>query len=125
MNIIDIKNPEWANVEQTMIDVEVKFEGEEVYYPYTAMVCHEERPTEIFNNAVKGDYGPIAPVKSERYENIVKAQRIKLLVNSDWTQLPDVPQATKEKWVTYRQELRDITEQEGYPFNVTFPEKPE
>ncbi len=28
------------------------------------------------------------------------------------------------KWSKYRQELRDLTKQEGFPFNVTFPEKP-
>ena len=28
-------------------------------------------------------------------------------------------------WATYRQELRDITQQEGFPYNVKFPEKPE
>ena len=28
-------------------------------------------------------------------------------------------------WATYRQELRDLTEQEGFPLNVEFPIKPE
>lgn len=28
------------------------------------------------------------------------------------------------KWSKYRQELRDLTTQEGFPFNVKFPEKP-
>ena len=28
-------------------------------------------------------------------------------------------------WATYRQELRDLTEQEGFPLNVEFPTKPE
>lgn len=28
-------------------------------------------------------------------------------------------------WSTYRKQLRDLTEQQGFPFNVTFPEKPE
>lgn len=27
-------------------------------------------------------------------------------------------------WATYRKELRDLPEQEGFPFNVIFPEKP-
>lgn len=29
------------------------------------------------------------------------------------------------KWAKYRQELRDISKQEGFPFNVTFPDKPD
>lgn len=28
-------------------------------------------------------------------------------------------------WAQYRQELRDITKQEGFPFNVTFPTPPD
>lgn len=58
-------------------------------------------------------------------EALVKNQRNILLSESDWTQLPDVPLETKQAWATYRQALRDITSQEGYPFNVIWPTKPE
>lgn len=47
-----------------------------------------------------------------------------LLAASDWTQLPDVPLATKEAWATYRQALRDITDQPGYPLEVVWPTPP-
>lgn len=29
------------------------------------------------------------------------------------------------EWADYRQKLRDITKQEGFPYNVEFPKKPE
>lgn len=58
-------------------------------------------------------------------EAAVKNQRKILLSESDWTQLPDVPLNTKTQWATYRQELRDITSQPGYPFDVIWPTKPE
>lgn len=48
-----------------------------------------------------------------------------LLASSDWTQLPDVPLATNETWATYRQALRDITQQPGYPFNIIWPQAPQ
>lgn len=48
-----------------------------------------------------------------------------LLIASDWTQLPDVPLATKQAWTTYRQALRDITDQPGYPDNIAWPETPQ
>jgi hypothetical protein len=54
----------------------------------------------------------------------VRQQRNLRLVESDWTQLPDVPQATKEVWATYRQALRDITDQPGFPLDVVWPEPP-
>ena len=46
-----------------------------------------------------------------------------LLAQSDWTQLPDVPIATKEAWAVYRQALRDITLQAD-PFNIVWPVAP-
>jgi hypothetical protein len=55
----------------------------------------------------------------------VNGRRIELLQQSDWTQLPDVPLETKQAWATYRQALRDITTQEGYPFNVIWPTPPQ
>ena len=54
----------------------------------------------------------------------VRAERDRLLAESDWTQLPDVPLTTKEAWAAYRQALRDITEQPGFPFDVVWPEPP-
>jgi hypothetical protein len=49
------------------------------------------------------------------------------LLKSDWTQLPDVPltESQVNSWREYRQELRDITEQSGYPENINWPVKPE
>lgn len=55
----------------------------------------------------------------------VSEKRAYLLRASDWTQLPDVPLATKEEWAVYRQALRDLTEQPGYPTNVIWPVEPE
>lgn len=54
----------------------------------------------------------------------VRAQRNRLLADSDWTQLADST-ADKAAWATYRQALRDITAQDGFPWNVVWPTKPE
>ena len=53
-----------------------------------------------------------------------RAARAELLAASDWTQLPDVPLATKQAWADYRQALRDITGQPGYPLEITWPTPP-
>ncbi len=57
--------------------------------------------------------------------NSAIGQRNTLLAASDWTQLPDVPLATKDAWATYRQALRDITAQPGYPLNIIWPDRPQ
>lgn len=55
---------------------------------------------------------------------VLKERKAKL-VASDWTQLPDVPISTKTAWAAYRQELRDITTQAGYPTEITWPTPPQ
>ena len=51
-------------------------------------------------------------------------QRNGLLTSSDWTQVVDAP-VDKAAWATYRQALRDITAQNGFPDNIVWPTKPE
>ena len=53
----------------------------------------------------------------------VRNQRNKLLLECDWTQLPDSP-VDSNVWKEYRQLLRDITAQEEFPWQVNWPEKP-
>jgi len=52
----------------------------------------------------------------------VRNTRDLLLAKTDWTQLPDVSEETKLKYQAYRQALRDITQQEGFPHTIDWPE---
>jgi hypothetical protein len=56
----------------------------------------------------------------------VRAQRDRLLMACDWTQLIDSPFSndTNGVWQAYRQALRDVPAQAGFPWNVTWPEAP-
>lgn len=53
-------------------------------------------------------------------------KRKELLLNSDWTQLPNGPLSSEQQtaWATYRQALRDITAQTGYPTEIVWPAHP-
>lgn len=55
-----------------------------------------------------------------------RTQRDKLLAETDWTQVLDSPidAATREAYRVYRQALRDLPEQEGFPADITWPELP-
>jgi hypothetical protein len=57
----------------------------------------------------------------------VRDERNYKIAGSDWTQLDDSPitNAKKLEWATYRQALRDIPLQAGFPWNVTWPVQPE
>ena len=53
----------------------------------------------------------------------VRSQRDSLLSSCDWTQLPDVTIPNKTEWASYRQALRDITNQAD-PYNIVWPSDP-
>ena len=47
------------------------------------------------------------------------------LKDTDWSQLPDVPEVIRNAYTVYRQALRDVPEQEGFPSDIIWPTKPE
>ena len=53
----------------------------------------------------------------------VRAERNAKLAASDWTQVADAP-VDKAAWAAYRQALRDITAQAGFPLTVDWPVAP-
>lgn len=53
----------------------------------------------------------------------VRQERNQFLSNCDWTQLPDAP-VNSAAWATYRQSLRDISSQPGFPWEITWPVEP-
>lgn len=55
----------------------------------------------------------------------MRIERNTLLAATDWTQATDIPQATKDKWAPYRQALRDVPQQEGFPDNIVWPTPPQ
>lgn len=66
------------------------------------------------------------------YDNLsdyVRKTRNSLLQESDWTDTASAParlgQEIYNQWQTYRQGLRDVTTQAGYPFNIIWPTPPQ
>jgi hypothetical protein len=55
----------------------------------------------------------------------VRSQRNQKLKDSDWSQGKDIPDAVSTPWATYRQALRDVPQQSGFPWDVTWPTQPE
>jgi hypothetical protein len=53
----------------------------------------------------------------------VRSERNAKLSASDWTQVADAP-VDQAAWATYRQALRDITAQEGFPWTIDWPVQP-
>ena len=67
----------------------------------------------------------IDPAKSaSKQATAARSERDILLSASDWTQVADAP-VDQAAWATYRQSLRDIPQQAGFPSNIMWPSKPE
>lgn len=79
------------------------YEGEEVYF-----VVDATPPDAVFQRDAK----------------LTRQKRNLLLAASDWTQVTDAP-VDQVAWAIYRQALRDITNQTGFPNNIEWPVKPE
>lgn len=56
--------------------------------------------------------------------DVAMQHRQQLLSQSDWTQVSDnrLTDKKRREWQDYRQALRDITDQDGYPLSVVWPE---
>ena len=59
----------------------------------------------------------------DQAEEAVRNKRNKLIADTDWMALSD--NTMTPEWATYRQALRDITAQAGFPYSVIWPTKPE
>jgi hypothetical protein len=112
------QNPQF--LQSNTITILVGCEYEEGYFIQDKFYKLPAKPSDyhIFDYETKLWIDPRTP---DTEWPLVRAKRDRLLQSSDWTQLPDVPLATKEAWATYRQALRDITEQPD-PFNIVWPE---
>jgi hypothetical protein len=115
-------------------NIEIQLEKDESYlegsYDDTKYYIEEGNLVEI--PAKPNDYHYFNYDTKQWVENTNKLisdimiKRRNLLTASDWTQLPNGPLTEQRKleWQTYRQQLRDITSQAGYPTNVVWPTPP-
>jgi hypothetical protein len=119
IEILEVRNCKYSREDNSLIDCEAKFSGlklphlENTWLPFTANPNDiEQHGKDIFANAEKGDYGSVAAYEHPSYEEEMlelREKRNQLLLGTDWTQNDDVPQVTQDKYATYRQELRDLT----------------
>jgi hypothetical protein len=74
-----------------------------------------------------GDYRT-QPKEQHEVEEAATAKRNQLLLESDWSDLPvrqlSMSDEQKAAWATYRQTLRDLTDQESWPWDPVWPTKP-
>ena len=95
----------------------------------------DEQATQFFSTEEPMFYinGEVKTISEKNYEAApddfkrnIRFNRDKLLLESDWTQLPDSPlsDSKKAEWATYRQTLRDLTDNMDSSGSVTYPDAP-
>lgn len=71
-------------------------------------------------DAMEAEYAAGA---NDRAAAEIRKERDAKLTESDWTQVADAP-VDQTAWATYRQALRDIPSQAGFPNEVVWPIEP-
>lgn len=69
------------------------------------------------------DADAIAAKDAEQAKS-VRETRNQKLKDCDWTQLVDSPESNKLAWANYRQALRDVPKQTGFPWDIQWPDAP-
>jgi hypothetical protein len=113
MNITSAKYVNYMGQPSNILAV---IDGQEWSVPLSPGNCHYD--------AIIAQGIEIEPyVEPAKTAEQVRAERNQLLAASDWTQVADAP-VDQAAWATYRQALRDLTEQVGFPETVNWPIKP-
>ena len=65
--------------------------------------------------------------RTEDQSRFVRNKRDELLNETDWVVIKsnETGKPLSAAWKTYRQDLRDITTQQGFPYDITWPTKPQ
>ena len=90
--------------------------------PITDEADHDQVGKPIHGNRWMIGY-TVVNKPQDQAEDAVRNQRNRLLQETDWMALSD--NTMTQEWSTYRQALRDLTTQEGFPYSVEWPTKPE
>ena len=105
--VLDGAKPEISGPYESIVEDGVEeFKG----FWHTRYVVHTETDPEVIQRI------------DEEAAHSARLHRDQSLAETDWTQLADV--VAPEGYTEYRQALRDISSQEGFPHNINWPELP-
>ena len=128
MDYTDVTHPVYATAGGSAISCLVTFTQFAQPVPFLAMASDPEpHGQRIFAELAAGKYGPVLdfqPPPRDVLAGTVRSARNALLSACDWTQGADIPATTRAAWQPYRQALRDITRQTGFPLDIHWPDAP-
>ena len=122
---MESRNYKWADAEHTILDCEIEH-PDLGWIPYTTAENDNGIGKEIWDNRDNLEIAEYEGLSDEILATQIRAKRASLLNHTDYLMMPDYPIESDRlaKVKTYRQALRDIPEQSGFPRTITWPEKP-
>jgi hypothetical protein len=109
------------------------YEFTQIPYQEYPNIADEDFPT-LGSNGIYYQRWIVRPMTESERETAtferarkVRVERMLSLSRCDWTQLPDtgLSEESRTNWTLYRQKLRDLPQQEGFPWAVTWPIPPD
>ena len=95
------------------------------HWEYQNTVDESVSTLEVGNTAVLTYVEPEPVVETEEEKAFnVREQRNRMLLETDWMMFSDTT-APNQTWLNYRQALRDVSSQAGFPDTIIWPTKPE
>lgn len=94
--------------------------------PYTNYETEWVKGDDLIYREVVVSETPDVNARVAAQSNELRSKRDALLTETDWTQLTDTTMDDEVTvlWQGYRQALRDVPQQQGFPLNVDWPEAP-
>lgn len=102
--------------------------------PADAVEISDEYHAELIDGQSQGkiiDWSGNIPVLAdmplpsiEELASVARSSRDAILTSCDWTQAADAP-VDQVAWRIYRQALRDVPEQAGFPLDIDWPIAPQ
>lgn len=135
--ILSLSDAHWIDEGKTVLDVTLRiFSNPRLMVPYTFRPyvkddspIHNDLLSLFKSNRIRIAEPDIDAINKNRIQDVsseVRSKRNKLLSDTDYLMQPDYPisDSDREALRSYRQALRDITQQEGFPENIVWPDKP-
>lgn len=112
--------------EETITDEESNENTIYKYYAFRIKLEYNDKVTDYIDENYKTLLNNAREYDKNIHAKAIRETRDRLLNSTDWTQANDtaLSQEMVEAYKEYRQVLRDITEQEEFPYNIIWPDKP-
>ena len=135
VTITEVRNARSMNEANTVIDVEINH-PDYGWIPYLLTDYDEDQTVDndVLLDLIGSDFAPYVPPTQEELDaqaaGQIRGQRDYLLetevdpIVSNPLRCADLTTEQQNAWAAYRTDLLNITDQSGFPHNVTWPTKP-